>query len=252
VITVLAGGRVLAEKIGGVPPKVVALHGWARSGRDFVDLLDGVDAVALHLPGFGIAETPAEAWGTPEYADHVITALEETGPVVLVGHSFGGRVAVRIAARRPDLVRGLVLTGVPLVRATPARRPALGYRVVRWLARRGLVSQARLDRQREKHGSADYRAATGVMRDVLVRVINEDYRDDLARVAAPTRLVWGERDDQAPAEGGRIAVGLVAGATYREEAGGHLLEGPVAVAVREELDALLSELDGTAERGGRG
>ena len=245
----LAGGRVLAEKIGGVPPKVVALHGWARSGRDFVDLLDGLDAVALHLPGFGIAETPADAWGTPEYADHVIAALEETGPVVLIGHSFGGRVAVRIAARRPDLVRGLVLTGVPLVRVTPARRPALGYRIVRWLARRGLVSQVRLDRQREKHGSTDYRAASGVMRDVLVRVINEDYRDDLARVAAPTRFVWGALDDQAPVEAGRAAAGLVTGAAFREEAGGHLLEGAVAHAVRDELDALLTELDGAASRG---
>lgn len=248
-ITVLAGGSVLAEKTGSTPPAVVALHGWFRTGTDFARVVADLDAVAVQLPGFGVAAEPDTAWGTPEYADHVIAALEETGPVVLVGHSFGGRVAVRIAAKRPDLVRGLVLTGVPLLRLHPAPKPALAYRVVRALARRGLVSQKRLEAYREKHGSADYRAVRGTMRDVFVRVVNEAYLEDLAAITAPARFVWGADDDQAPADAGRAASEKVAGATYREIAGaGHQLTGELETAVRAELLDLLAALENPGAR----
>jgi len=46
VITTLAGGRVLAEKFGSTPPRVVALHGWGRDGSDFATILSGLDAVS--------------------------------------------------------------------------------------------------------------------------------------------------------------------------------------------------------------
>lgn len=242
-ITALAGGRVLAEKTGSTPPQVVALHGWGRTGADFAGILEGLDAIAIHLPGFGIVDPPPTAWGSPEYADEVIAALEETGPAVLLGHSFGGRVAVRVAAKRPELVRGLVLTGVPLLRLRPAPKPPLRFRVVRALARRGILPASVLERMRERFGSPDYRAARGVMRDVLVTVLHEDYRDDLARIAAPARFVWGAADDQAPADAGRAAAELVAGARFRTvEGAGHLLTGELADAVAAELRDLLAEL----------
>jgi pimeloyl-ACP methyl ester carboxylesterase len=96
-----------------------------------------------------------------------------------------------------------------------------------------------LENQRKKHGSPDYRAANGVMREVLVRLLGEDYRDDLATISAPTRFVWGELDDQAPADAGEVASTLVPGATWRMVPGaGHLMTGALATAVREELDTL--------------
>ena len=55
-----------------------------------------------------------------------------------------------------------------------------------------------VERARKNAGSDDYRAAQGVMRDVFVRVVNEDYREDLAAIAVPTTLVWGELDDSGP------------------------------------------------------
>ena len=48
-----------------------------------------------------------------------------------------------------------------------------------------------MEEQRRKHGSADYRDAEGVMRDTLVRLVNEDYRDLLPGISAPVELVWG-------------------------------------------------------------
>ena len=228
---------------------VVALHGWGRSGADFAQIVSGLDAVAIHLPGFGITPEPVTAWGSEEYADAVARAIARispagSSPVVVVGHSFGGRVAVRLAAKYPELVSGLVLTGVPLVRLVTAPKPPLTFRVIRSLARTGIIPQRVLEAQKHKRGSADYRAARGIMRDVLVRVIGEDYRDDLARIVVPVRMVWGEKDTAAPADAGAAASALIAEVTFRTVAGaGHLLEGTLGTEVREELHRLMSDLD---------
>lgn len=239
-LTALADGRLLADKTGSTPPAVVALHGWARTGADFAAIVDGLDAVAPHLPGFGTADPPDSAWGTAEYAELVADAIRPFGAVTVVGHSFGGRVAVRLAARYPELVKALVLTGVPLLRLAPVSKPALTFRIVRWMARRGILSKNVLERQRRKHGSADYNAARGVMREILVKVVNEDYRDDLARIQAPVRMVWGENDTAAPTAAGRAASELI-GAPFTVVPGaGHLLEGALRDRVRQELLEVLS------------
>ena len=243
VLTVLAGD-VLADRIGDGPPRVVALHGWARSGADFAPVLEGCDGLAVHLPGFGTTAPPPAPWGSVEYARHLVPVLADGGPYVVVGHSFGGRVAVRLAVAHPQLVSALVLTGVPLVRATAAPKPALKLRVAKRLRALHLVPQSVVDRMRKNAGSADYRAAQGVMRDVLVRVVGEDYRDDLARLAAsgiPVHLVWGEHDDAAPLAGARLAAAALGVEVSVVPGAGHLLEGPLADAVRARLLAVLGE-----------
>jgi pimeloyl-ACP methyl ester carboxylesterase len=243
VITALADGRLLAEKTGATPPAVVALPGWMRSAADFAPVVDGLDAVAIHFPGFGTTPEPPTAWGSEDYAEDVASAIAGFGPVVLVGHSFGGRVAVRLAAKYPQYVKGIVLTGVPLLRLTAAPKPALSFRVVRSLAKKGVLPKSVLEKQRQKRGSADYLAAHGVMRDILVRVVGEEYRDDLARITAPVRMVWGENDTAAPADAGLAASQLVSHSTFRVVPGaGHLIEGDLRPAVREELLALLDEV----------
>jgi len=241
-LTTLGTGDLLADRTGATPASVVALHGWARSGADFSSIVAGLDAVAPHFWGFGTTTAPPEAWGSADYADALAAALEGSAPVVVVGHSFGGRVAVHLAQRHPHLVKGIVLTGVPLVRLKAAPAPALGFRIVRSLAKAGIVPKAVLESQRRKHGSADYLAAQGVMRDILVRVVGESYAEQLAAIRVPVRMVWGENDTAAPANAGEAASALIAGSRFRVVAGaGHLLEGPLSIAVREELLALISE-----------
>jgi pimeloyl-ACP methyl ester carboxylesterase len=235
VLTALADGRLLADKTGSTPPSVVALHGWARTGADFAEVVEGLDAVAPHLPGFGASDAPDTAWGSVEYAELVADAIRPFGPVTIVGHSFGGRVAVRLAATYPELVTALVLTGVPLLRLAPVSKPALSFRIVRALAKRGILPESVLARQRRKHGSADYNAANGVMREILVKVVNEDYRDDLARITAPVRMVWGENDTAAPTDAGRAAAELVNASFTVVPGAAHLLEGALRDAVRKQL-----------------
>lgn len=244
-LTVLAGD-VLADRTGAGPPRVVALHGWGRSGTDFAAILDGVDALAVHLPGFGSAPPPTP-WGSAEYAEHLVPGLAGVGPVVVVGHSFGGRVAVRLAAAHPELVSALVLSGVPLMRATPPPRPALRLRVAKRLRAMHLVPASVVEQVRRRSGSADYRAAEGVMRDVLVRVVREDYREDLARLSVPVHLVWGADDDAAPLAGARLAAEILGVDVEVVPGAGHLLEGALADAVRARMLTVLA----TPGEGGR-
>lgn len=207
-----ADGRLLGAAHGAPPPRVLALHGWARTHRDFDAALRGLDALAVDLPGFGATPAPEESWGAQEYAEAVAPLLLEADqPLVLLCHSFGGRVGVHLAAAHADRVRALVLTGVPLVRPPGARRrkPSLAFRVGRALHRRRLLSDRRMEGLRQRYGSADYRAARGVMRGVHVRAVNETYEEQLRALRCPVELVWGEDDPDVPVAVARAAAALL-------------------------------------------
>jgi pimeloyl-ACP methyl ester carboxylesterase len=194
-----ADGALFAEALGDGPPRVLALHGWGRRGADYRHALAGLDALAVDLPGFGASPMPAVAMGAEGYAKAIEALLDEfESPPVLVGHSFGGRVAVCLAAANPGRVGLLVLTGAPLVRIAPGRGPSPGYRLLRGLNRVGLISDERMEKIRRSRGSSDYRAATGVMRDVLVTVTNESYEPQLQSIEGPVVLLWGAEDREVP------------------------------------------------------
>ena len=214
VLKTFAGGRLFGASYGRGEPWVLALPGWERTHRDFDQVCAGLDAVALDLPGFGAAPPPPEPWTTADYATHVASVLADMGPqVVVVGHSFGGRVATHLAAAHPDRVTAQVLTGVPLVRGAPAggRRPPAPLRLAKALRRVGVLGDDRVEQLRQRYGSADYRRARGVMRDVLVKAVNESYETPLAAFPGPVELLWGADDDQAP-----VAVARAAEASCRQ------------------------------------
>ncbi len=184
------------------------LHGWAtdrESLRGLAALFEHTHTVHLiDLPGFGEAQSPPADWGTIEYTDLVQQYILERvpGPVILVGHSFGGRISVRLAARHLPGVHGLVLMGVPglpqplfttrtvrrwwirtLRKALVALSPVIGNRGVDWHTR--------------TYGSRDYLAA-GPLRPVLVKVVNENLTESAEAIACPTLLLWGTADRETP------------------------------------------------------
>ena len=257
----LAGGTLFGEIWGEPPGRVLALHGWARSHTDFAGVFgDGVfgqttpgAVVAPDLPGFGATPAPPEAWGSADYASALEALFRPGGemgvPAILVAHSFGGRVAVALASARPDLVAGLVLTGVPLLppsdsagRATRTK-PRAGYRAIRALQSAGVVSEERLEKARQRYGSADYRNAQGVMRSVLVRVVGEDYTDELAALAerqVPTELVWADDDSEAPFEVAERLSTAIPGSTLVSCPGaGHLTPLTAPRELRQAVERLL-------------
>ncbi|MGC8480320.1 MAG: alpha/beta fold hydrolase, partial [Acidimicrobiales bacterium] len=158
--------------------------------------------VAFDLPGFASSPPPSERCGTPWYAECVIHAIEEyldeVGrelPVIIVGHSFGGRVAVQIGSGPvPFDLTHIVLTGVPLYRPDVVPPPSRSYQLIRSLAQLHLVSERTLERYRRKYGSRDYIEAQGVMRGVFVETVNESYTSQLRAIEVPVTLAWGTGD----------------------------------------------------------
>jgi pimeloyl-ACP methyl ester carboxylesterase len=246
VLKSFAGGALFGEGWGQGTPTVLALHGWQRTHRDFAPVMDEAGTLAgdpfaalgLDLAGFGATPPPPEPWGSEAYARHLLPLFEEPGVladrIVLVGHSFGGRVAVHLAPLVPDRIERLVLTAVPLLDREGRRsRPATGYRMARALHRLGLVGEERMEALRQKYGSADYRAAQGVMRAVFVKLLAEQYGDQMATIDCPVDLVWGDADADVPLEVAERALPLFPSARLVTLPGvGHLTptEAPGALA----------------------
>jgi pimeloyl-ACP methyl ester carboxylesterase len=241
-LSTFCNGTIFGERTGA-SPRVLALHGWGRDHRDWHRVLDGVPALLLDLPGFGASPAPREATGSEGYAEALLPVLDDIDvPAVVVGHSFGGRIALYLAAAAPEKVGALVLSGVPFRRPHSGGRVALGYRVVRGLRRARLVTETRMEAARQRYGSDDYRRAHGVMRDVLVRTVSESYEDVLGRLACPVELVWGTDDTAAPIEGARAVAAALPDARLTELAGDHFACFSQPEELRFAIDRAVSRL----------
>jgi len=250
VLRAFAEGHVFGEPFGDGTPRVVWLHGWGRSSADFREAGEllaarGIASLALDLPGFGASPVPDAPMGARGYAELVSSVVREATqgePYVLVGHSFGGRIAAVLGSRGETGLRGLVIAGAPLVaRSASSRRSPVAYRLVRAAAKWHLVSLNRLEAAKRKYGSVDYRNATSVMRDVLVATVNETYEAELSAITTPTIFVWGVNDSDVPLEVARRAATLMARPPIvREIQGcGHLVPRDGTVAVVEAVVELL-------------
>jgi pimeloyl-ACP methyl ester carboxylesterase len=203
-------GAVLIDEFSGDPssPHMLFLHGWGGtrdSLRGIATLFQHTHCVHLFdLPGFGAAPAPPGDWGTIDYADLVQQYLLDRiqGVVVLVGHSFGGRVSVRLASRRLPQIQSLVLIAVPGLPQPGFSRVRLRRAAVRGLrklliALQPLIGSRPVQWHSERFGSKDYLAA-GALRGVLVKTVTEDLTESARSIACPTLLVWGGDDTETP------------------------------------------------------
>lgn len=207
-------------------PAVVFAHGWGRSHRDFIPVAEALAPVAqcylLDLPGFGDSPRPDAGWGTQDYAQYLQTHLREDlglDHYIWVGHSFGGRIGLRLAAAQAPLDHLVIVAGagVPreVARSEQIKRRFRGrlFKLRKRLAR-GEDALAALE---ARFGSADYVHSREIgMRDIFLSTISEDQSADLPGISVPTTLIYGARDTETPPEIGRKIADLVPGSTYVE------------------------------------
>ena len=147
--------------------------------------------VVPDLYGFGSTPHPEKPLTLEDYAEGVRNLLSRLSvkECVVVGHSFGGRVAMRLAVR--DLrVSGVILidsAGIPPRRGIDYRARVAAYKIGR-----------RFHLKHLPKGSSDYAALTGVMRRTFVNVVNESNEKDARSIAVPTLLLWGKEDKDTP------------------------------------------------------
>ncbi len=202
------------ERWGQGPGKVLFLHGWGCSGAMMKSAADALapvsEVMTLDFPGFGESGRPPEPWGVPEYAEAVLALLREEDflPCAAVAHSFGGRVALWLAAHDPEVFDKLVITGgagLKKPQTEEARQRSAEFQrkkktlqtVKKIPLLRGAAERAE-EKLRQKYGSADYNALDAEMRKTFVKVINLDLADRLPAVRQPTLLLWGDHDTETP------------------------------------------------------
>ncbi len=189
---------------------IVLLHGWGQSLeslRPLGELLTDMGQVyLLDLPGFGRSELPDSVWGTEDFSRRLLDFFKDEGisSAVLIGHSFGGKVAIRFASVHKELVKGLVLidsSGLIPIRAFKKQLKFffIGQlrRVLRFLEKIGIPLYTKWFIP--SFASPDYLNA-GAIRNTFVKVVNEDLAQFVPQIAAPTLLLWGEEDRETPVE----------------------------------------------------
>ncbi|MCR4779585.1 MAG: alpha/beta hydrolase [Ruminiclostridium sp.] len=195
----------------------LVLQGWGTSINLYDPIIDTLaekyHVYAPDLPGFGETLEPDEPWDVDGYADFVLAFCEKLGitEAFVFAHSFGARVTLKLLARDncPLTIKKIVLTGAAGIRHEPseeAKKKAAKYQRAKKFYSSALIKTLfpkALENLRMKHGSADYRAASPMMRQVLVKTVNEDLTPLLPKCSAETLLIWGRDDDATPLEDGQ-------------------------------------------------
>lgn len=196
---------------------VVVLHGWGGRIESMSPVIECLGrsfrVIALDLPGFGESPVPGSAWGTPDYARFVHEVMGGLGVerAHFVGHSFGAKTSLYLAAMQPASVDKLIVVGSSGLRRAPSLK-ARGRRMLsttaRGVGRLGPAGRSLRDTVYARIASDDYKQA-GELRPILVKVVNEDLSELLPSISAPTLLVWGTEDDAVPVAHARTMERLI-------------------------------------------
>ena len=199
-------GIKTAYEESGAGRDMLLLHGWGQN-KEMMSLIqvyfqNYFHVVSIDFPGFGESDDPDEPWGVPDYETHLEGLIKELDlkDLIIIGHSFGCRVAIRYAAKNPDNVRKMCLTGAAGIRPKHDLQWHIRtktYKAGKWFLK-VTGQKKKLEELQKNAGSEDYRNAQGVMKPTFVKVVNDDVSPVLKDVKCPVLLVWGEFDTAAP------------------------------------------------------
>lgn len=210
-------GLKVRYKTQGSGEVVLFLHGWggsADSGDEIAKYIgDNYQFVSVDFPGFGQSDEPKTPWTVSDYVSFVMNFLDaiDVKSVFLITHSFGGRVAIKVAtSENAQRIKAQALCASAGIQ--PKR--GLKYHVFYIAAKCGkFVFSLPILRQcagfmkkllYRGAGAGDYNKVSGVMRETFLKVTQEDLKPLLSKIATPTLLFWGKNDSQTPISDGKI------------------------------------------------
>ncbi|MDD4187191.1 MAG: alpha/beta hydrolase [Bacilli bacterium] len=184
---------------------VLFLHGWGCTKEIYQQNINYISqfmtVYALDFPGFGKSDEPTYVWSIDDYVDLVIQFINtlDIKKISLIGHSFGGKVIIKLVNRKDlnfkiDKIVLISSAGIKHDRKPTFRQKI--YKIVFPIVKK--ISLKLLNKIKTKVGSTDYRCATPMMRDILVKHIHEDLKDLLPSINKPTLIIWGEKDEAVP------------------------------------------------------
>jgi len=215
----------------GTGTPVLLLHGWGASFDTYKGIINALKdrcrMVAVNFPGCGQSETMSEPWKLEDYCDFCLEFMEKLNlenPIV-IGHSHGGRVTLKMAAEKmitPPKIVLLDSSGLIPKKSFKQKFRAKSFKVIKKTLSLPIIrnhSEGLLNKARAHYGSADYNAAPEVLRKTLVSLVNTDLRDIIPNISSPTLLIWGDKDTATPIEDAKTIESLI------PDAGLCILEG---------------------------
>ena len=202
--------------ITGEGRAVILLHGWLCSLETMQPLAKELEknfkVYNVDLPGFGKSDMPKEPFHTDDFGDFLnkfVQALKIENPI-LIGHSNGGRTILNYASRKLGNPKKIILIDSAGIK--PKRKLSYYIKVYTFKGLKKFlnlfpsVEMFNNIRQRVlgKFGSSDYKNSPEILRKTMSIIINEDQREKMEQIEAPTLLIWGENDTDTPLEDGRI------------------------------------------------
>ena len=174
---------------------------------------------ALDLPGFGNSQEPDDSWNVDKYVDFVIKFIKQMQikKFSVLGHSFGGRIIIKMVNIKdlPFSIEKIVLVDSAGILPKKNKKKTLKvriYKVCKKIVSNKIVSKLMpnaLENLKKHFGSADYKNATPIMRESLVKVVNEDLEKLLPNIKQPTLLIWGDKDTDTPIQDAKIMEKLI-------------------------------------------
>lgn len=191
---------------GGIP--VLLMHGWGCDHTTVrsiaTPLSQAMKVINVDLPGHGKSSEPPVVWGVEDFTalmEKFVKTLSIEKPI-LIGHSFGGRIAILMSSRNE--VGKVVLVdaaGIKPKRSLSYYRKVYTFKAVKnfLLFLFGKEKGSKMvEKLRGKKGSADYRNSSPMMRAVMSKCVNEDLKHVMPKIKSSTLLVWGENDTATP------------------------------------------------------
>ena len=234
---------------------VLLLHGWGVDASVYHLILDHLSSycrvIAPDLPGFGGSEEPPHPYTPDDYADFVEAFAAALGvtEAVVIGHSNGGRVLIKLLAREncPLKVKKAILmdaAGLPAHHSFGYYVRVYSFKLTKWFFSLPLLRSLFpnvVENARKRHGSSDYQKASPLMRRSMVIALNEDVTPLLPRITASTLLIWGRNDTATPLSDGQKMEKLIPDAGLVVLEGGHWAFAEQFDRCRRVLDAFIKE-----------
>ncbi len=187
-------------KIGESKNFIVFLHGWGADKNSFFWLTNYFfdhTLLFIDFAGFGESGEPDKPWTVSDYVDDLKSLIDKfkVESLVLVGHSFGGRVAIKFAYLYQNDFRQFKLCLVDSAGVKPRRNlfyyfKIWKYKLVKKIAKRF----KKYEKTISKYGSNDYKMLSSIMKRTFINVINEDLLPVAKFIKSPTIIVWGDKD----------------------------------------------------------
>lgn len=200
----------------GEGQEVLMLHGWGSSTKFFGGIINTLKnrcrVVAVSFPGCDNSDTMENPWVLDDYCDFVLKFMAAVGlkNPILIGHSHGGRVILKLCGTKRLSPPKIVLMGSAGIIPKKSLKKQIkikSFKLIKSLLSLPVIKNytaGLLDKARRHFGSADYSSAPEVLRKTMVSLVNTDLKYLLPEISSPTLLIWGENDTDTPLYCGKI------------------------------------------------